>query len=550
VAAAIVTTAVEAGAVARGYQGDALGVLAYLLLILAAVLLTRDPEQHGNALLLEVGAVAAALGDAEKPLGDWGEQLAFTTQYWAIVPITWFFFRYPDRAIRTQWHRWLLGWISLFAVGAWAVNSFLWDPVRGGEPEPNAWVTIGDWEPFRDQMQLWTVWALSLGVLAGAGALGQRWRAARGLDRTAVRPIAAVGAVLAVVVAVTTWTEWVLVRYVAVQLPDLGSVRKTVLGLATLAVLIEALRRRSASLAVVDRLLGAGPDRTRMLDVLRRAFADPALSVVEGARPQPAADRIVLPLTGRGGEQVGWVDTDPSAQRDPAWTRTVLSAAGIVVENVRLHQSVAQSLADVRSSRARLVEAGLDERRRVERDLHDGAQQQLLAVASSLGRIELVDDELARKQAIDDAKGQLETALAELRRLARGIYPPVLTQAGLGAALRTLPDTTTVPVEVALAPAARRRFRPAVESTAWFVACEAVTNAARHSGATRISVAVDADDDALEISVRDDGRGGARIASGGGLAGLADRVHALGGELTVRSEPGSGTAVTAIVPVS
>jgi signal transduction histidine kinase len=244
------------------------------------------------------------------------------------------------------------------------------------------------------------------------------------------------------------------------------------------------------------------------------------------------------------------VDTDVAALRDPAWSRTVLAAAGVVIENSRLHDSVVESLAEVRTSRARLVEAGLDERRRVERDLHDGAQQHLLAVASSLGRLELVADDSARKLALDDAKTQLATALAELRRLARGIYPPVLNQAGLAAALRTLADTTPVLVRVDIAAGAERRYRPAVESTAWFVACEAVANAVKHAQARLVTVGLDARSDFLQVCVRDDGCGGACPTVGGGLAGLTDRVRALGGDLEIRSEPGVGTAVMATIPVS
>ena len=549
-AAAIVTTTIETAAVVRGHEGAAFAVVSLLLLIAAAALLTRDREQRGNAILLELGAVAAAFSDLDMAIGRWGVQLGFTARFWVLVPLPWFFLRYPDRQIRIRWHRWLLGWLAAFTLVAWTVDSLLWDPIRIGIPEPNHWVTIGNWEGFRDHLQLWSVWALTLGLLAGAAALVQRWRAAHGLDRVAVRTVAAAGIALALVVAVTQWLELVLTRYVTVNLPDLSVVREAALGLATMAVLVEALRRRSSSIAVVDELFSIGSAPERVPAVLRRAFADPALTVHLDDVPHAENGRVSLPLIGRSGRQLGSVDTDVAALHDPAWSRTVLSAAGVVVENIQLHHSVLDSLAEVRSSRARLVEAGLDERRRVERDLHDGAQQHLLAVASSLGRLELVDGDIARKQAVDDAKTQLGTALSELRRLARGIYPPVLTQAGLGAALRTLPDTTHLPVRLDLATAAEQRYRPAIESTAWFVACEAVANAVKHAEARRIDVSLHARDDTLAICVRDDGHGGARITDGGGLAGLHDRLQALGGDLDVRSEPDTGTIITATIPVS
>jgi signal transduction histidine kinase len=550
VAAATVTTTIEAAVVVRGDQGGVYGLIAFLLLIVAAALLARDEEQRGNALLLELGAIAAAASELDEALGRAGLQLGFTVHYWAVVLLGWFFLRYPDQVIRDRWHRWLLGWLAVWGVLGWAIDSVLWDPTRVGSAEPNDWVTIGNWNGLRDQVQLWSVWATTLGLLATVVAMVQRWAAAKGLDRVAVRSVAAVGILLALVVAVTEWLYWIYSRYVVADLPNLGRVREAALGIAVATVLFEALRRRSASVAVVDALFGAGDDTSRVLAVLRRAFADPALTVNLEDATAPADGRVALPLLGRDGEQIGVVDTDATAMRDPAWSRTVLAAAGVVIENARLHDSVLESLAEVRTSRARLVEAGLDERRRVERDLHDGAQQHLLAVASSLGRLELVDDDAARTRALEDAKSQLATALAELRNLARGIYPPVLNQAGLGAALRTLSDTTLVPVRVEIDASAERRYRSAVESTAWFVACEAVANAVKHADATCVSVTLGSDSDFVRLRVSDDGCGGATAADGGGLAGLLDRVRALGGDLDVRSETGVGTVVTAAIPVS
>jgi signal transduction histidine kinase len=188
-------------------------------------------------------------------------------------------------------------------------------------------------------------------------------------------------------------------------------------------------------------------------------------------------------------------------------------------------------------------------RRRLERDLHDGAQQQLLAVAATLARAELLDEGSGRAAAVIEARQQLGNAIAELRRLARGIHPAVLDRGGLPAALGTLADVVAVPVEVDVPAAlADTRLPLPIETTLWFVASEAVTNAVRHSGADRIRLRLRAGAAWTTLRVEDDGRGGAHLRSGGGLTGLADRVSALGGTLSVASYRAIGTRVEAVLP--
>ncbi len=205
---------------------------------------------------------------------------------------------------------------------------------------------------------------------------------------------------------------------------------------------------------------------------------------------------------------------------------------------------------DLRSSRARLVSVSDESRRRVERDLHDGAQQQLVAVAIELAQVRaLIDGNPAQAVAVlDRAQGHLTDAISELRELARGIHPAALNDRGLPAAIRELARRSPIPVDLDLEVAARPD--PAVETAIYFVSAEALTNASKH-GATRAQIRVTAGSDPaadVTCSVRDDGPGGANPANGSGLIGLSDRVAALGGRLDVGDAPGGGTQLCARIP--
>jgi signal transduction histidine kinase len=197
------------------------------------------------------------------------------------------------------------------------------------------------------------------------------------------------------------------------------------------------------------------------------------------------------------------------------------------------------------ASRARIVEAGYEERRRLERDLHDGAQQEFVGAALSLRlareKWSGAPDEIV--ELVDAASEQLQEGLRDLRELAAGIHPSVLSDRGLGAALQALATRSVVPVE--LAPVPPERLPPAVEATAYFVVAEALTNAVKHAHCEHVEVRVRIDDRWAVVEVRDDGVGGADASRGSGLRGLADRVSALGGELDVESSPGKGTAIRA-----
>ena len=220
----------------------------------------------------------------------------------------------------------------------------------------------------------------------------------------------------------------------------------------------------------------------------------------------------------------------------------------VAVENVRLDAELQARLDELRESRARIVEAGYAERRRVERDLHDGAQQRLVALALELQlvRSKLQSDPAAAAELLDAAAHELSAATEELRELARGIHPPVLTDRGLVAALEALAGRAPLPVVVEAD--AAERAPEALEAAAYFVVSEALTNVARHAHAEQAVVRVKREDGRLCVEIEDDGAGGADLSAGSGLRGLADRVGALGGALEVDSRPGGGTIVRASLP--
>lgn len=235
------------------------------------------------------------------------------------------------------------------------------------------------------------------------------------------------------------------------------------------------------------------------------------------------------------------------------WVTRGLSRLSIGMATGLLSGGEAEALrarvADVEASRAEVVSAADAERRRIERDLHDGAQQRLVALAMSLGlaKEKMDSDPAAAKALVDEAHREAKHALVELRDLARGLHPPVLTDRGLHAAVAGLASRAPVPVEVDLR--VTRRAPPSIEGIAYFVISEALTNMARHSGATRARVLVADEGTRLVTEISDDGIGGASDTRGSGLRGLTDRVRAVDGTFLVTSPPGGPTVIRAELPL-
>jgi signal transduction histidine kinase len=263
--------------------------------------------------------------------------------------------------------------------------------------------------------------------------------------------------------------------------------------------------------------------------------------------PEDSATRAVTKLE-QEGEALAVLIHDPSLLHEQKLVEAVAAAARLALQNARLAAEVKAQLEKVKESRTRLVAAADEERRRIERDIHDGAQQRLVALALELRSAQRrlggeVDPEL--DTILSSASDELQVAVDELRELAHGIHPGILVQGGLAPALEALAGRSPVPVSVE---ATSDRLPPDVEGTAYFVASEALANIAKHAGASRASIKATREDGLLVIEVVDNGAGGAAAHDGSGLRGLADRVEALGGRLRVESPEGVGTRVVGEIP--
>jgi signal transduction histidine kinase len=261
----------------------------------------------------------------------------------------------------------------------------------------------------------------------------------------------------------------------------------------------------------------------------------------------PADARARTEVT-RAGVKLGIVLHDPRLGERRDLLTSAVSAAGLAIEIARLRVEVNRQLAEVEESRARIVTAGYEERRRLERDLHDGSQQRLVSIGLALRHVqhELTDDDEPLRAQLDDIVAEVAAAIDELRRIARGVRPPRLDE-GLAQALRELAARSPFPVELDIDPAGLDGLDPDVETAAWYVASEALANAAKHAYASHVRVIARRAGDRLRVAVEDDGTGGARH-DGDGLAGLSDRVLAHGGSFQVNSPVGTGTTVAAELP--
>jgi signal transduction histidine kinase len=325
------------------------------------------------------------------------------------------------------------------------------------------------------------------------------------------------------------------------------------LPLALLAGLLsQRLARGSVADLVVELDHAPGAD---VREALARALHDPTLEIaywlpmrrsyVGGdGRPVelPTDERAVTRL-----EEVAAIVHDP--ELDPRLVEAAGAAARLALHNARLQADVRAQLAKVQESRRRIITAADEERRRIERNLHDGIQQRLVALALQL-RItqkELRDDpDLDAGPALEESVKEIQLVVAELRELARGLHPAVLTEEGLGGALEALATRTPLPVDLSLA--LDGRLPQEIEAAAYFVACEATNNTVKHARANSIRIAAARRDGKLVVEVEDDGIGGAEANGGSGLRGLVDRVEAHGGSLHIESEPGRGTRVIGELP--
>jgi signal transduction histidine kinase len=363
------------------------------------------------------------------------------------------------------------------------------------------------------------------------------------------------------------WTGLVCLSAVAISLgvgasgvSDLahgiaGSVAMLAFLMLPFAYLVGLLRSRYARAGAVSGLLGALGSRAGLRETLADALGDPSLRLVYWAgrwvdregRPVELPDRGVTEVE-RDGERIGAILHDPQLDDDPELVGAVAAAAALALENERLEAELRARVSELQDSRAKLIEVSMAERRSLERDLHDGAQQRLVAlsVQVALARRKLQSDPAAAEQLLDRAGDELRLALEELRELARGIHPAILTDRGLPAALQVLVDRA--PLDVSLAGSPGERLPAPIEAAAYFVVAESLTNIAKYANARHAKVSVLRHNGHAVVEVSDDGVGGADPDAGSGLRGLAERLTIIDGQLEVVSPPGAGTIVRAKIP--
>jgi signal transduction histidine kinase len=312
---------------------------------------------------------------------------------------------------------------------------------------------------------------------------------------------------------------------------------------------------------VTDLVIELGTERSGTLRAaLSKALDDPSLdlgfwSAGTGAfvgadgrpldLPEADSDRTITYVE-HDGEVVAALVHDPAAMEDPLVRAAVATAARLAAANSRLQREVRTRVVDIEASRRRILETRDEERVLLERRLHDGAERRLLEVATLLDRGRRSATTTATAERVVSAEDQVERALQELRQLARGIHPRVLSEAGLEGALRSLVDGFPIPVDLEIE---TTRWPPHVEAAAYFVCAEGLTNVAKYASASRARVSVIARETHFAVVVEDDGVGGADPARGSGLRGLADRTASLGGTLRVDSAPGNGTRLAAELPL-
>jgi signal transduction histidine kinase len=383
----------------------------------------------------------------------------------------------------------------------------------------------------------------------------RRLRVLRGVTRRSQGPLLA-----AAVIAASAGLAWV--GLVIVDDPGASRIETIARALVVaipvgvvVGVIWSRLHRPEASQLVVElRAPTAGTLRER----LARALDDPTLDVAyrlgDGRYVDAAGRPFVLPrgadrartAVTAGGEEVAVLVHDPALLDEPALVESVRATASLVLENERLAAEVRSQLAEVQASRGRIVAAADAERRRIERNLHDGAQQRLVTLSLTLGLEASRVDTTAAAEALARAQDEVEGAIAELRELARGIHPTLLRDDGLQAAVEALARRAPLPVTVH--GGVQDRLPDSIELAAYFVVSEALTNVVKHASATEARVLLERGPGALRVTVADDGSGGARIAAGSGLAGLRDRLDALDATLAIESLPRQGTTIRAELP--
>jgi signal transduction histidine kinase len=333
--------------------------------------------------------------------------------------------------------------------------------------------------------------------------------------------------------------------------------------LVPLGMLQGILRQRGSRVAITQAIADVGetPTSQALRDVLAGALRDPSLRILtwdenaatyrdeigQGMAVPASSLQATVTTVDTAGRRLAVLIHDSALDQDPELVSAGVAVTRLVIDNTRLGDEIGRQLEEVRASRARIVEAADAERRRIERDLHDGLQQRLVALAMELRRAEgTTEAQSPAGRALRHGADEALAAIEEARELARGIHPAVLTEAGLAPALQALADRSPVPVEVEVD--LGRPVTGTAAATAYFVAAEALANVAKHAHATTVNLWATTADDGLTVRIEDDGVGQADVA-GSGLRGLADRVAAINGTFRAEARERGGTRVIALIPL-
>lgn len=480
-------------------------------------------------------------------------------------------YTFPTGQLR-GWERWAagawVGFVFVIALGAVALEDFYgW--VDDSVCCPSHLLFIGE-NPVL-QERVFTLGLIVALVMFTAVAVAQinRWRKSTVVGRRNLSPL---GAVLLPLMALLVLVPVAnaLTLGISGLLPDVSGggfspsplpgrlnlyVQNGALVVLPVVILAGLLSTRLSRARVADLVqeLAAATTPTDLEARLRETLGDPEARLVfqrEGSEEHVDVDGRTLSLVDHDDRAVTMLDEGISMVHDPAVDQNLVASAGsaasLAINNARLQAELRAQLLEVQESRRRLVAATDEARRNVERDLHDGAQQRLVALSATLkkalqGRVlddPQVDDLLAA------AAREADVAIGELRELARGVHPAILTQAGLGPAVASLVDRAPIPVSVDIGAG---RYASEVEATAYFVIAEGLANVFKHADASHARVVVERIPNGLTITVEDDGTGSADPA-GSGIRGLRDRVGALAGQLEVGSSSIGGARLTAHIP--
>jgi signal transduction histidine kinase len=533
-----------------------------LVFVCTGLMLRKEADQRGVAWALMLAGVFRSVDFIDSWNGPWP---AYGLVFGAVDRLfgAWALLRYPNSSLLRHQRVYLIllvGWMMIGRVLIAVTSTARWNG------SPSSW-----WPTLIPDERLTNV--LNYVVNAGQGVLGaalivllvMRLVRAKGLDRIVIAPVIVAG-IAAVVAAIASAVAQMLVSLSVA--PNGAYLTESAVDLAVPLAFLASVVQRALLLRNITALtarLSANADIAAVRHALRSILHDPTLDLLDLSAPNPppagaagaagtglgvrSAERLVEVIRTADGTPIAVVIADPALARYRGLFDAAVQTSGLALKNAQLQAKAArEKLEQVRASRARIMEAALAERRRLERDLHDGVQQHLLSITARLTAAMSKTADLEATAAFGQAREGLREVLAELRDLAHGIHPALLTQGGLAVALDEVAERLPLPIRVT-APATR--VGAVVEATAYFVACEALANVVKHANADSVTVTISIEESRLTMEIADDGIGGITLdgeAAGQGLANIADRVNALDGEVVVDSPPGKGTRLVVRIP--